>query len=348
MNVLNIAGRKRESYQIHLDYSLLWESALGIAAITNSRLFDTLEKKREFKRQLEMMPTELSLELNYAEKNNTWKCLLQLLHSYQNASPDINVFILYINDLPEEKLKFICLPYIGKNAQEIRKRAAQGNKESLQALKELTSENSFFPTYIEFINQVNVAELKNHLISVFSKWYETVIHPISEELDAILKNDFEIKVAMHKKMNAEEFVGWATGGISYVPEPNVQNVLLIPQLTYRPWNIESYIEETKVFYFPVSNESICPDDKYLPNYFLIQKHRALGDEIRLRMIKLLYERDYTLQEITEKLDLGKSTVHHHLKILRAATLVEIKSSKYRLRDTSINSLHKELELYLNQ
>jgi DNA-binding transcriptional ArsR family regulator len=86
----------------------------------------------------------------------------------------------------------------------------------------------------------------------------------------------------------------------------------------------------------------------LPNYFLVQKHKALGDEVRLKMIKLLYERDYTLQEITEKLELGKSTAHHHLKILRAATLVEIKSSKYRLRDKSINSLSKELEIYLNQ
>lgn len=348
MNVLNIAGRQRESYQIHLDYSLLWESALGIAAITNSRLFDTLEKKREFERQLEMMPRELSLELNYVEKNNTWKCLLQLLHSYQITSPEVNKFVAYINDLPEEELKFICLPYIGDNAQEIRKRAAQGSKESLHALKELTSEISFFPTYIEFINQVNVAELKNHLISVFSKWYETFIHPISEELDAILKNDFENKAVMQKKMNAEEFVGWATGGISYVPEPSIQNVLLIPQLTYRPWNIESYIEGTKVFYYPVSNESISPGDRYLPNYFLIQKHKALGDEVRLRMVKLLFERDYTLQEIAEKLELGKSTAHHHLKILRAATLVEVKSSKYRLRDASLNSLYKELELYLNQ
>ncbi|WP_417899804.1 metalloregulator ArsR/SmtB family transcription factor [Bacillus haimaensis] len=348
MNVINIAGRKRESYEIHLDYSLLWESALGIAAITNSRLFDTLEKKIEFEQQMEIMPKELSLALNYVEKNNTWKCLLQLLHSYQFASSDINVFISYINELPEEELKFICLPYIGENAQKIRKRAAQGNIDSLQALKELTSENSFFPTYIEFINQVNVVELKDHLISVFSKWYESVIHPFSKELDAILKNDFENKAVMQKKMNAEEFVGWATGGISYVPEPNVQKVLLIPQFTYRPWNIESYIEGTKVFYYPVSNESINPDDKYLPNYFLIQKHKALGDEVRLRMVKLLFERDYTLQEIAEKLDLGKSTAHHHLKILRAATLVEIKSSKYRLRDGSLNSIYKELELYLKQ
>ncbi|MDR7072444.1 ArsR/SmtB family transcription factor [Fictibacillus barbaricus] len=348
MNVLNIASRKRESYNIKLDYSLLWESALGIAAITNSRLFDTLEKRSEFVKYKKIMSKELLTELDFVEENNTWKCLLQLLHSNKAASYNLKEFIAYVYDLTEEEMRFICYPYTGINSQKIRKRASQGNEESIQVLKELTSDNLFFPSYIEFISNVDVRELKNHLIKLITKWNEVLINPYSEKLENILKNDIENKELQKNKMSAEEFVNWTTGGIHYTPEPNVQNVLLIPQLTYRPWNIESYIEGTKVFYYPVSNESISPDDKYLPNYFLIQKHKALGDEVRLKMIKLLYERDFTLQEITEKLELGKSTAHHHLKILRAATLVEIKSSKYRLRDKSINSLPKELEIYLNQ
>ena len=47
------------------------------------------------------------------------------------------------------------------------------------------------------------------------------------------------------------------------------------------------------------------------------KHKALGDEARLRIVKMLFEKERTLQEITERLQLGKSTVHHHLKLLRA-------------------------------
>ena len=48
MNALTITGRKRESYKVELEYSLLWECALGIAAITNTTDLDTLEKKRCF------------------------------------------------------------------------------------------------------------------------------------------------------------------------------------------------------------------------------------------------------------------------------------------------------------
>ncbi|MGP4082927.1 ArsR/SmtB family transcription factor [Pseudalkalibacillus sp. R45] len=347
MNVLNIAGKKRETYQVHLEYSLLWESALGIAAVTNKRLFDTLEKEKEFERLLEVMPNDLSVELKYVEQNNTWKCLLQLLNYYED-NYELETFTTYIEGLSEREIRYICLPFIGKNAQNIRKRASDQDMDSIQVLKELTYDNHFFPDYIEFICNVDVLDLKKHLVSVISKWFQEVINPASDKIANILKNDFKTKEIMKEKMGGEEFVHWVTGGINYVPEPDVKKVLLIPQLTYRPWTIESYMEEMKVFYYPVSNESINPEDRYVPNYFLIQKHKAIGEEVRLKMIKLLYERDHTLQEITDKLDLGKSTAHHHLKNLRAAKLVDIKSSKYRLRDTSIHSLHKELELYLNQ
>lgn len=32
------------------------------------------------------------------------------------------------------------------------------------------------------------------------------------------------------------------------------------------WNIEADIEDTKVFHYPVANESIHPEDPYEPNF----------------------------------------------------------------------------------
>ena len=348
MNILTITGRKRESYKVDLEYSLLWECALGIAAITNSPLLDTLEKKSEFEKLRHKMPDELIRELKYVEEHNTWKSLLQLLHAFEKNSNDLEKFKDYVNNLSDVELKYICLPYFGIDFQAKRMLAAYGDMESAALMTQAAKENQFLPTYIEFICQVDVADFKNHLLHVMSLWVETVLHADSDQLLAILERDFNEKNSMKEKISAEEFVSWATGGTEYAPEPSVHRVLLIPQLTYRPWTIMSDIEETKVFYYPVPNKSIDPSDKYLPNYFLIQKHKALGDEVRLRMIKLLSERDCSLKEITEQLELGKSTVHHHLKILRAASLVGQKASNYYLKEKSVASLPKELELYLNQ
>jgi biotin operon repressor len=190
--------------------------------------------------------------------------------------------------------------------------------------------------------------LKAHLIEVMTLWFKEVISSELELTNQILLTDYESKKKMLEKMSPEELVQWATGGIDYLPEPSVYKVLLIPQYVYRPWTIEADIENTKVFYYPIANESLSQNDKYMPNNFLVLKHKALGDETRLRIVKMLSENNHSLQELTEQLDMGKTTIHHHLKILRAAKLVEINEGKYCLKVSVLELLFKELEQYINQ
>ncbi|TLS37187.1 ArsR/SmtB family transcription factor [Pseudalkalibacillus caeni] len=347
MDVFRSTGRKRETYNVEVKHSLLWECALGIAAITNSRLLETLEKPASFWKEAKVsFSTELLEQLEFVEKNNTWKALLQLLHEHDCT--ELQSFVSYITHLPENELKFICIPYSGSMFQETRKKAASGDTDAVNKLKHQLKENPFFPEYIEFICKIDPGKLKNHLIAVMTAWYKEFIEPNADALLSYLENDTEAKQKMKGKMGPEEFVEWATGGITYLPEPSVHNVLLIPHYIYRPWNVEADVEGTKVFYYPVANESISPGDRYTPNYFLVQKYKALGDEARLKIVKLLSEKSYSLQEMTGKLELGKSTVHHHLKILRSARIVESKNAKYSLKQHSIASLPEELEQYLSK
>lgn len=347
LDILNFTGRKRETYKIQLEYSLLWECALGIAAITNTPLIKTLEKQQDYWAVIRNSASkELLQHLDFVEKNNTWKALLQLLH--MKPFTHLSEFTSYIHDLPNIDFKFICLPFIGTNYQEIRHHAATGDQTAMKEMQRLTSDHPYLPNYIAFICLAEEKLLKEHLIDVMTGWYEAVINNNSEQLLAILKTDYEGKKQMAEKMDSEEFVEWATGGITYLPEPSIHTVILIPQYIYRPWNIEADIEGAKVFYYPIANESISPNDKYTPNHFFVLKHKALGDEVRMRIVKMLHEHDRTLQELTSQLNIGKSTIHHHLKILKAAKLVETIQSKYSLKRNALEGLAKELDLYLNQ
>ncbi len=56
---------------------------------------------------------------------------------------------------------------------------------------------------------------------------------------------------------------------------------------------------------------------------VVRLHRALGDETRLRILKLLAGRDLYLTEIAQQLELSKPTIKHHLALLRAAGLVTV-------------------------
>ncbi|WP_433957330.1 ArsR/SmtB family transcription factor [Cytobacillus horneckiae] len=347
MELIRHTSRRRETYQIKMEFSLLWECALGIAAITNTPLHHTMEKSEDKWQEIkDSLPQELLEELEFVHEHNTWKALLQLLH--QKNFTEIEEFTTYINNLSMQTLKFICLPFLGTCYQQLRCDASSMEKEAIYEMQELTKDNSFFSQYIEFISLGDIGLLKNHLISVMTGWYDAVIKEREEELYRMLHTDFQMKQQMEEKMPAEELVEWVTGGIVYQPEPSVNSVLLIPQYTYRPWNIEADIEETKVFYYPISNESIDPTDQYTPNHSLVLRYKALGDETRMKMIKLLFERDYSLQEITNRLDLGKTTAHHHLKILRSAKLVDMKNSHYSLKLQSLKWLNDEMKSYLRR
>ncbi|WP_064093511.1 ArsR/SmtB family transcription factor [Rossellomorea aquimaris] len=342
MDILHTSSRKRETYSVHIKAGLLWECALGIAAVTNSKLLSTLEKP--LKPIKNSLSKELTHELNYVGKHNTWKTLLMLLH--QKELNDLSEFSTYLKELDEQQLRYHGLPFTSYKHGETRLLASKGDSSSIEQLKKLTSENPFYPKYIEYICFTPIEPLKKHLEEVMYRWYQEVIEPEAEDLKAILERDRKSKIDMREKLNPEELVEWATGGITYLPEPSVLNVLLIPQSIYRPWNVEGDIEGTKIFYYPIANESISPEDKDTPNYFLVHKHKALGDEVRLRIMKLLSRSDLTLQDITNVLELGKSTIHHHLKILRSARLVEVHQGKYILKENGVTSLSKELHQYL--
>ncbi len=137
----------------------------------------------------------------------------------------------------------------------------------------------------------------------------------------------------------EALVEWATGGVRYPPEPGVRRVLLIPHTVYRPWTIQADAEQTKILYYPVSDESLYGDsDPYRPPHMLVQMLKALADEHRLRIVKLLAEQECSLQELTDKLSLAKSTVHHHLSMLRSAQLVGTSGDKYALKPAALDRL----------
>ncbi|WP_430788943.1 ArsR/SmtB family transcription factor [Virgibacillus flavescens] len=345
MDVLNMTSKKRETYQIKLEHSLLWECALGIAAVTNKRLLDTLEKKDDYWNDIKQrLSDEMLNHLAYVEKNNTWKALLQFLH--QEAFKDLNELSGYIEERGEIQLRHICFPYVGSCYEAVRESASTGSNAAVEKLKEITKDNPFYPAYIDYISTVDPEVLKKHLCFVMKGWYEAGIKPQEGAFAAILERDSNAKKEMEKKLSPEALVEWATGGSTYYPEPGVYHVLLIPQYVYRPWNVETDIEGTKVFYYPVVNESIHPGDDYQPNQFLVNRHKALGDEVRLKIVKYLSENDSSLQDLTRKLNLGKSTVHHHLKILRSAKLVEIIESKYRLKENTLKALGEELEHYM--
>ncbi len=72
--------------------------------------------------------------------------------------------------------------------------------------------------------------------------------------------------------------------------------------------------------------------------------KILSDQTRLRMIALLIEGEFCVQEISETLHMSQSSISHQLKLLRDTNVVktrrEGKNIFYSLKDEHIKTIYQ--------
>ena len=80
---------------------------------------------------------------------------------------------------------------------------------------------------------------------------------------------------------------------------------------------------------------------------IMQFLKVLADKSRFRLLALLSEREYTVKELAEILELKEPTVSWHLTMLRNNNMVEMRqegtSHHYRLAQEGVHALLKELK-----
>jgi len=148
-----------------------------------------------------------------------------------------------------------------------------------------------------------------------------------------------------------DLIDRVTNGISYAVPLGTTRLVLIPSVTIRPWTVVSRLGGTLLVCYPVADEHLEADPD-APPAWLVRIHKALGDERRLRMLRRLGEGEATLRELTNLVGLAKSTVFHHLGVLRGAGLVRVRVSKeaegsvYSLREEALAEAPRVLVEYL--
>jgi DNA-binding transcriptional ArsR family regulator len=178
--------------------------------------------------------------------------------------------------------------------------------------------------------------------------------PLYQEIEprvaAIIRRDADLRSGDRTKLGALDLIEHTTNGIRWLSEPGVRRVVLAPSYLARPYNFTFAGGDWRIFVYPVSDAALEPEDPLAPPQGVLRLHRALGDDTRLRILRLLRDRDWYLTEIAERLELSKPTIKHHLAQLRAAGLVTLTEegglSYYSLRRDRLDDASTELKLYL--
>jgi len=147
---------------------------------------------------------------------------------------------------------------------------------------------------------------------------------------------------------AGRFVESVTNGITFEDRSDVTGVVLVPSVIVRPWALIAAHGNKRIVCYSVPDERMEADPD-APPAWLVEFHKALGDERRLRVLGMLREGPATFGEVTRRLGLAKSTVHHHLRVLRTAGLVKVvlgDEKVYALREGVVPEAARILDAFL--
>lgn len=173
---------------------------------------------------------------------------------------------------------------------------------------------------------------------------------VEARVDRMLARDVAGRHLDDMVANPLGFVEKATNGIRMVPEQRTRRIVLAPSYFGRPYNSLTKVGDSTLVCYPIADSALGAGGRAAPPVATVRLYRALGDESRLRILRLLAERDRYLTELATDLDLSKPTVSHHLAQLRSAGLVTMTEqgnlTYYTLRRDRVEQAGPELSAFL--
>jgi DNA-binding transcriptional ArsR family regulator len=174
------------------------------------------------------------------------------------------------------------------------------------------------------------AETSRRLLEVLGRWHQESFGAREAGLVEVLAADAQATTELAATVPPARLIELVCGGFAYEPEPECPRVLLVPHLAARPWLLLCQHRDTRIICHPARHQST--DERAATAEGLLRLGRALGDEQRQRILAALAGgAQLELDELAGVVGLSRSTVHHHLALLRGAGLVWLAGNARRYR-----------------
>lgn len=282
-----------------------------------------------------------------------WAHLISL--AYECPSPrDVPAFLAYLKTLDPMEIRLRLLGYYVRyfrraTPPDVIAAAAAGDHHAQQRFLQTSYPgDTAWQAALTSLLPLTPAETSSRLMAILERWYAEVFRAQESRLLPILERDAEATRLLAATLSVERLIETVTNGWEYVPEPAIRHVLLIPSVVIRPIIHNFDHHEVKIICYSVSDVSMTEAGD-MPSPRLLRLLKALGDKLRLRVLKRLSTGQYTLQQLAKHFGVSKTLMHHHLIILRSAGLVQMRGGTqkvYSLRHDTIAAVGPLLSKYL--
>jgi DNA-binding transcriptional ArsR family regulator len=269
------------------------------------------------------------------------------------APRDVPAFIEHLRQTDADEIRLHLVQFYARETRRMTPasviRAAIGGDSAARDEFLRTSHPEWEPwtSYLTKVLEQDGESYKAELIGILEAWAERVWKPESLTIMPIIERDADAKRELQRELPLEGFITAATNGVEFAPRPGIDRVVMVPSFVNRPLVTYNEIGETLLIIFPVADESVSADAD-APPLRLVRLSKALGDEKRLRILRALADGEKSLMELAEMFGVPKTSMHHHMIVLRSAGLVAVGvgQKRYRLRSETVPDLGALLGGYL--
>lgn len=273
---------------------------------------------------------------------------------YDTPAPrDVPAFLEHLRQTDPDEIRLHLVQFYARETRRATPasviRAAVGGDRAARDEFLRTSHPEWEPwtAYLTRVLDTDGEAYKAELIGALADWADRVWKPESLTIMPIIERDVEAKRVLLREMPMDRFITTATNGVEFAPRPGVDRVVMIPSFVNRPLVTYNELGETLLIIYPVADESVTADAD-APPLRLVRLSKALGDEKRLRILRALADGEKSLVELAEMFGVPKTSMHHHMIVLRSAGLVAVGvgQKRYRLRTETVPDLGALLGGYL--
>src|SRR5690554_1028207 len=304
-----------------------------------------------FQGMVEATPADLRQEIEFLGTTDygTW-CALRGLVARAPGDHDIDSVLEWLAGLEPAEIRRGLLAYT-VDLPDDPALVAQAIDGDRQALASLLGDRQEAASFYGALFSLPHGQLRDRIVAALRRFRDEVYRKVEDEFTSAITRAAKGVTVLAKEADPERLIEAVTNGLDYRIQPGVARLVLVPSVIVRPWAVMDQHQDTLVVVFPVADEYIDLDPD-APAPWMVKVYKALADAKRLRILRRLAEGPSTLDELAKTLELSKSTVHHHVGLLRGAGLVRIAIDKaagiktYSLRPSVIPSARQALDEYL--
>jgi DNA-binding transcriptional ArsR family regulator len=196
--------------------------------------------------------------------------------------------------------------------------AVLGDRAARRQFRETSLDMPEWHRSLDFLLGRPAEELGGEILHALRRWHEVVYAHDAERIAAEQSDAAAALAAIRSAWSVDALMAHVLPGVDYVPPSFVSEVAFIPDVVLRPGLVFLDHRMMSIASFPVARPQDAADD---PPEVLVRLGKALGDELRLRALRSLARGPISLGDLAGELGVPRSTLAHHIGVLRNAGLV---------------------------